>query len=249
MRTAVAIGSLLVCLSVGMAAGGAARPVNGSASLTANALKVVRAGLAPEVRLSLAGPVTRDEQLRVLRSNAQTSAYLQKLAVGSTPSSAGSDPWLTGVTVTPLSGAYPAGASAASAQLRLESQAMLLMAPDIPLPNPTQNPPLLYFMVPWKSERCLFTLRVRWPQPGGYMVTFSMRNIGISDAKPRIFGRNKGNLLTVIPNKQMCADRWTVLCDGTDPQAQSEALDVYPSEDGVNFCGCCLSKVTVNRVQ
>jgi hypothetical protein len=249
MRAILTICAVALCLSGALAAGGTARQLDRRANLKASALKLVRAGLAPAVRKSLAGTITRDQQVMMLRSEPKMAQRLEKFGATATPLPATLGSWDTGITLTPLLAGYPLGATSQNYELSLDSEAVWLCGQGVPLPNPTQDPPLLWFSVPWETNQCLFTLWARWPQPGAYMITFFLRNVWDTAAKPRLCDRvHHETMLTPIPNKPTCAERWTILWDASDPNAQYQAIDVYPSEDTVNFAACCLSKIVVTRV-
>lgn len=241
MRTILVVGGLLACLAMALAAGVTTKP---GPQINPPPPQYLTKPLPQAVLQSLAGAITRDEQLQMIRTVPRMGELLKKLAIGKAlyPTTAGGS-WSTGITLTPLSLVYPAGVQKdEDCQLLLYSEAAVFSPPKMMLPAPGQNPPLLWL------RRCqenpdLLTLKTRYPEPGTYLVTFFMRdNSTSSTGEPFILVDFRG--VDVATNATR--DRWTILHSlPTLPTGGTSWVTVRPRS---GFNSCCMSKVVVSRL-
>lgn len=244
MRVLLLACAILLGVHAAVAAGGARvrRPTSAAAQLASP-----RPSLSAAARQSLAGTITRQQQLQVLQAAPGFSARLRNLGVSNVTQPMNSDPWQTGLTLTPLAPLYPGDATYDTYQLALQTRAGWL-SPFSPLPAAAQTPPLLWLSVGANYDP-LFWIEVKWPAPGAYLVTFFMKDLlPTSTAKPRVF-KNGAGMLTPVPNAAPGGDQWTMLWEATTGPNTSEEIGVYPSESGFGFTFCCLSKVIIRKVQ
>lgn len=214
-------------------------------SLSPQTRQALAAGLSAQSLRTLGLKITPAEQLRVLKSD---SGYAAKLGGVTLPPVTlhGTDAWLTGIALTPLAPDYPAG-SAFNAAASLNSRAITL-GPGTPLAKAGQTPPLLWLWVAGNEDPLLW-VHVKWPQPGLYMLTFSMHDLfPTSIARPRA-RLSDGQTPALIPDTQVGGTKWTMLCDGTDPQKAETDIALRPEQSGLGFTFCCLSQVVITRLQ
>jgi hypothetical protein len=247
MRTLLIVCGVLVSLSAALGARGRETSPARQLALSPAALQALRAGVPAATLRSLSGTVTRQQQLRWLRSDAVMGQKLQGLGVNPDPPPLGGDPWSTGVTVSPLAPIYPAGANYSNFQIALQSRAVW-MSPYAALPAAGQNPPLLWLN---QSANCdpLFWVEITWPATGVYMMTFQMKDLlPTSIAKPRVFKNGSGWQIP-IPNTASGGDSWSLLWEVSNPNDLHETVGVYPADSGFGFTCCCLSKVVFSRLK
>lgn len=244
MRTWLAVlGLVLLGASLGQAAPElmSSQPL----VLTSEMRHVLSTGLSQAAQRDLAGDLTRDEQLRLLKLDPASSARLAGLTLPQTKALS-SSPWDTGIVLRPLSTEYPVG-SGFNFVACLRSIA-IEMGPGALLPRATQKPPLVWF---WQTSNSapLFWLDIHWPAPGSYVITFFMKDLLPSSiAKPRVQLGGKPPI-NLVPNVPSGAGRWTVLWDASDPNNLNQRLDILPSESGWGFLFSCLSKVVIRRLK
>lgn len=244
---------LVVCLAVvGAAVGGSQSGQLSSPRTSVSNVHVVQAPLSAATRHRLAGTITREQQLSLLRSDPTQRARLARLGVSTATRLPSSGSWGTGITLTPLTHFYPpAAAENHHYQLCLETD-VAQMSVARPLPAPTQTPPLLWLAThAGEAEDILVSVMAQWPSAGAYMLTFFVSDPSVADraasdpaVRPRVcFGGPSQE--TLIPSED--GDRWTFLLEiPADDLDQNVSL--LPSRDGSGFTACCLSKVVVTKV-
>jgi hypothetical protein len=246
MRTALLVCAIMASWSAALAAGGrSAAPVK-QLSLSAAAVRTLRAGLSPTALQSLSGSITRQQQLMSLHSDPVMGKRLGDLGLNTTTQPMSGDPWSTGVAVAPLTPLYPASATYGTFQLALQTRAAWL-GPFSPLPSPSQSAPLLWLNVD-SNQPPLFWVEVNWPSTGVYVITLLMKDLWpTSTARPRVF-KNGAGMQTPVPNTPSGGDRWTILWEVSSPNSLHENVGVYPAESGLGFTCCCLSRVVISKL-
>ncbi|MCE5240232.1 hypothetical protein LLH23_17350 [bacterium] len=246
MRSVLVICCLVAFLSAACAAGGSGPTPVKRPGLSATALRTLQGGLSLTARQGLAGTITREQQLAVLRTDPLLSKRLAGLGAAAMTQPMGGDAWSTGIALTPVSYLYPANATYDSFALCLQTRAAWL-SPFNPLPSAAQNPPLLWLNVAANSDP-LFWVEAKWPSPGAYLITFFLKDLWPnSTAKPRVFHDGYG-MQTPVANTPTGGDQWTFLWDASNPQRQHQEIGLYPAESGFGFTCCCLSKVVIRKL-
>jgi len=241
MRRLVGVLAVVVCVSGAVAAGSGLLSRTG---LSVSAHRALKAGLSPAARQSLAGAITPAQQLKMLQASPAMQARLQQLGPAMTVKQLQNTEWQDGITLTPLAATYPAGGDYMNFNLALNTRAAYI-SQLTPLPTAEQEPPVLWLNVAGNNDPLLW-IEAKWPEPGGYLVTFFLKDLWPnSTAKPRI--RVNGAMTTVVSNTPTGADRWTILCTADDPQDLYDEIAVYPVESGFGLTMCCLSKVVVSK--
>lgn len=246
MRYLAAILALVLCVSATLvqAAGGATTTSRARRSTAVQ--RVVRQGLSPAALQGLAGSITRDQQLAVLRSEPATAARLQKLGVSTVTLTNADANWNEGITLTPLAPVFPANADYYGFKLALETQSAYV-SPWSPAPSASQQPPLLWLNTMWSSLP-LITLDARWPSAGAYLLTFFMTDIwSESSARPHVL-RADGTLQTLTPNTPKNATQWSLLWEVASTDAFFYQIHIYAQDDGLGFTTCALSKIVVTKL-
>lgn len=241
MRKLVGVLAVVVCASGAVAGGSGLLSRN---ALSVSAQRALKTGLSPAARQSLAGAITPAQQLKMLEASPAMRAHLQQLGPVMTAKQLQDPAWQDGITLTPLAATYPAGGDYMNFSLALKTRAAYI-SQLTPLPTAEQEPPVLWLNVAGNNDPLLW-IEAKWPEPGGYLVTFFLKDLWTnSTAKPRI--RVNGAMTTVVSNTPTGADRWTILCTADDPQDLYDEIAVYPTESGFGLTMCCLSKVVVSK--
>ena len=241
MRRLVGALAFLVCVSGAVAAGSG---LWSRTALSVSAQRALKTGLSPAARQSLAAAITPAQQLKMLEASPAMQARLQQLGPAMTVKQLQNSEWQEGITLTPLAATYPAGGDYMNFNLALKTRAAYI-SQLTPLPTADQQPPVLWLNVAGNNDPLLW-IEAKWPEPGGYLVTFFLKDLWPnSTARPRI--RVNGPETTVVANTPTGADRWTILCTADNPQDLHDEIAVYPTESGFGLTTCCLSKVVVSK--
>lgn len=234
----------LLVVSLAHAAEGVER-MSAVRALDATTRQALTVRLNKSTLRSLGAKITPTEQLRLLKLN---PAYAGRsfTVPSQTTHVTSTDPWSTGITLTPLAPAFPAGATQNCA-LSLNTMAGML-APYMLLPIPSQNPPTFWMHTPDNNVE-LFWIDAHWPAPGGYLITFSMCDlVPTSTACPRVWMPGVNQKVDLVGNKTVGADKWTMLWNARPDTYANEEITVYPSPAGWGFTYCCLSKIMISRL-
>lgn len=199
--------------------------------------------------------VTREMQLNDLKSDPAGAGALQQAIMEMnskpTPTPPQGSPWYSGIVVSPLSLAWPAGAAWGACGVYMECSNSFF-DPWHPIPTPGKdyitmvsvNDPTMFF----------FDLMFRWQKPGYYMISVNATSEFPTGARPR-FGHAfvpNAALTTMSPNDPASPTRWTVLIKVPDNEI-SPAMVGYgffpsnPAKPG-GFIQAYVGKVTVRKL-
>ncbi|MEI6501358.1 MAG: hypothetical protein WCP21_10085 [Armatimonadota bacterium] len=244
LRPVSAVFLALMTVSLAYAADSAERISAVRAPETLNR-QALTARLNKSTLRSLSARITPTEQLRLLKLNPAYAGQTFNVPAQTTHVTS-TDPWNTGITLTPFVPAFPAGVIS-NYTLGLSTNAGML-APYLPLPLPSQNPAAFWLYTP-DNEVPLFTIEAHFPAPGGYLITFVMCDIWpASPACPRVKVPSLNQKVDLVGNKTRGADKWTMLWNALPGTYANESIEVYPSSMNLGFNFCCLSKIVISRL-